>query len=248
TAEEYNLIIGQEVQYQIFALNAWYDARAPIIGLVDYLPTLDPRAGFFFITSIEPVWEMVGTPLPHNFWLSLEPEADLQQVRAEVLELGFPILRWLDPESELESARAAPARRGVFGFLSVGFIASIILTLIIAIIQSTASFQAQSAQLGSLRAMGLGSLTVAVYLIFSQGIAASGGIIGGTMIGFATTLLYLPLLDFSGGLPPYLIRVAWQDIFTVYALFALILFTVIVSTTVLLGRQQLSTIVKLGDS
>jgi hypothetical protein len=103
-------------------------------------------------------------------------------------------------------------------------------------------------QLGSLRAMGLSGVSVGAYMLFSQGIAALGGILGGTGIGFATTLLYLPLLDFSGGLPPYLVRVAWEDIFSVYIVFAGIMFVVIVSTTLLMGREQLSTIVKLGDA
>ena len=58
----------------------------------------------------------------------------------------------------------------------------------------------------------------------------------------------LPLLDFSGGLPPYLVRVAWSNIFLVYAAFAGILFAVTFGTTAFLGRERLSTIVKLGDA
>jgi putative ABC transport system permease protein len=248
TAQEYNLLIGQEVEYQVFALNTWYETTVPIVGLVDFFPTLDPRGGFFLITNLDPIFEAVGTPLPHDLWVSLEPDADVGQVRADVRALGFPILDWHDPESELLIAQAAPARRGVFGFLSVGFVAAIALTIIIAIIQSAASFQTQAMQLGSLRAMGLSGVSVGAYMLFSQGIAALGGILGGTGIGFATTLLYLPLLDFSGGLPPYLVRVAWEDIFSVYIVFAGIMFVVIVSTTLLMGREQLSTIVKLGDA
>jgi len=248
TAQSYNLLVGQELKFQIFALNTWYETSAPIVGVVDYFPTLDPHAGFFMLTNLDPLFELVGTPLPYNFWLSLYADADADTVRAAVRALGYPVLEWKDPQQDLETAQAAPARRGVFGFLSVGFLAAIALTLIIAIIQSAASFQAQSAQLGSLRAMGLGGWSVGAFLIFSQGLAALSGILGGTAIGFGTTLLYLPLLDFSGGLPPYLVRVAWADILLVYAVFAAILFTVILSTSMLLGRQQLSTIVKLGDA
>ena len=246
-AEQYALVVGQTVTLQIFALNAWYETDVPIVGLVDYFPTLDPREGFFALTNLDPIFELVGTALPHDFWLRLEEGADGDAVLAAVQARGFPVLEWLAPSQRLAAAQADPTRRGVLGFLSVGFVSAIVLTLVGSVIQSTASFRTQAVQLGSLRAMGLGSGAVSRYVFLAQGLAAAGGILGGTGIGLATTLLFLPLLDFSGGLPPYLVRVAWGEIALVYSLFALVLFGVTVLTTLLLSRQHVSTLVKLGD-
>ncbi|HLV35782.1 MAG TPA: hypothetical protein VKY59_11735, partial [Spirillospora sp.] len=248
TAVDYNLLIGQEITLQINALNEWYETRVPILGVLNYFPTLNPNEGFFAITNIDPLFELAGTVLPHNVWLSLEADADPQAVRDAVRASGFPVLEWQDPQTALQIAQASPSRRGVLGFLSVGFIASITLTIISAIIQSTASFRAQVTQLGSLRAMGLGGLSVAGYLITLQGMIAGSGILSGTSIGLATTLLFLPLLDFSGGLPPYLVRVAWNDIALVYGVFAGVLLVVTLFITIILGRQSLITVVKLGDA
>jgi putative ABC transport system permease protein len=247
-AAENNLLIGQEITLQINALNEWYETRVPIVGLLNFFPTLDPQQGFFVVTNIDPLFELVGTVLPHNAWLSLEPDADPQAVREAVRASGFPVMEWQDPAAALAVAQASPSRRGVLGFLSVGFVASISLTLISAIVQSTASFQAQTTQLGSLRAMGLGGFSVAMYLMILQGMIAGSGILSGTSIGLATTLLFLPLLDFSGGLPPYLVRVAWNDIALVYTVFAGVMLIVTLCITLLLGRQSLSTVVKLGDA
>ncbi len=248
TAADYNLRINQIITIQIQALGAWYDAKVPILGVLDYFPTLNPKNGFFLIGTLEPIFETVGTTLPYDLWLKLAPDADVEAIRTQALALGYPILEWQDPQTALEIARAEPSRRGVLGFLSVGFVASILLTLVGAIIQSAASFRAQAAQLGSLRAMGLGSLSVGFYLFLLQSLMTGSGVLSGTGIGVATTMLYLPLLDFSGGLPPYLVRVAWGDITLVYAAFAAILFTVTFGTTAFLGRERLSTIVKLGDA
>jgi putative ABC transport system permease protein len=248
TAKKYNLKIGQEITYQVNALNNWYQIKAPIVGLLDFFPTLDPREKFFVVANIEPIWEAVGTELPHDIWLSLAPNAESAVVAAAVREKGFPVVQWIDPASQLHAAQTAPSRRGVLGFLSVGFIASILLTLVGAIIQSAASFRVQAVQLGSLRAMGLGSFAVGIYLIVSQGLAVAGGILGGTLIGALATVLFLPLLDFSGGLPPYLVRVAWNDIFAVYAIFAGVLFSVTLLTTFMLSRERLFTVVKLGET
>jgi len=249
TANQYKLKINQVVTFQVQALGAWYETKAPIVGVFTYFPTLVPANNqFFIISNLEPIWELIGTELPVDVWLALKPGADVDRVKTAVSDLGFPILEWRDPVEELHVAKTSPARRGVLGFLSVGFIASIVLTLVGSIIQNAASFRAQVIQLGSLRAMGLGSASVAVYLIVSQGLAVTSGILSGTGIGAATTLLFLPLLDFSGGLPPYMVRVAWVDILTVYAIFSGVLFVVTLVTTIILGRQSLFTVVKLGDN
>lgn len=247
TAETYNLLVGQEITLQVLVLSSVYETTVPIVGFVDYFPTLDPADGFFLIGNLDPIFELVGTELPHNIWLSISPDADETKLAAEMREMGFPILRWLDPQSALIESQRDPARRGVLGFLSVGFVSSIFLTLVGSVIQSAASFRAQSIQIGSLRAMGLGSWSVGIYMMLAQGIAAIGGVVGGTLIGIATTLLFLPLLDFSGGLPPYLIRVAWDEIFVVYSLFAAMLLMVTLLTTLMLGREHASTLIKLGD-
>ncbi|MEP7293470.1 MAG: hypothetical protein ABI835_16920, partial [Chloroflexota bacterium] len=248
TAVDYNLRIGQEIKMQISALGEWYETTVPIVGVTDFFPTLNPENGFFAITNIDPIFELVGTPLPYDYWLSITAGTDVESVRAQARELGFPVLEWRDPATALREAIASPSRRGVLGFLSIGFIASIVLTLVSAIVQSTSAFWAQSAQLGSLRAMGLGGLSVGMYLVLLQGMAAAAGILSGTSIGVATTLLFLPLLDFSDGLPPYFVRVAWNDIALVYIIFASLLFIVTLTTTLVMSRERLSTVVKLGDA
>ena len=247
TAEENNLALGQELELQINALNEWYDLRVPVVDVFDFFPTLNPTDGFVAITNIDPLFEAVGTDLPFNIWLGIEPGYDPQDVINNIREIGFPILSWEATETAIQAAQSDPSRQGVLGFLSVGFVASITLTLISAIIQSIAAFRTQAVQLGSLRAMGLGSLSVAVYMILLQSLVSLAGIASGTSIGFATTLLYLPVLDFSGGLPPYLVRVSWEEILIVYGIFAAILFAVTLLTSLMLSREQLASVVKLGN-
>jgi putative ABC transport system permease protein len=247
TADDYGLIVGQEIKVEVFALDKWYSMTAPIAGLVDYFPTLDPRQQFFLITNLDPIFEAVGSPLPYDVWLALQPGADPAAVQAAVRQMDFPMLEWRDPASELAAARAAPSRRGVLGFLSVGFIAAVVLTLIQTIIQSAAAFRSQTVQLGALRAMGLSGRAVASYLVLVQIIAAGIGIAGGTVIGVLASRAFLPLFDFSGGLPPYFVQVAWNDITLVYGIFGGVLLGVTLMTTFFLGRESLTALVKLGD-
>ncbi len=244
-----NLKINQEITYQVFAFNQWRQQdKVPIVGIVKYFPTLDPRTEPFIITNLEPLFELATTYLQYDAWMALKPGANPDAVIAKATEMGYPVVTSKVTSEILRAAETAPARRGVLGFLSVGFIASIVLTLVGNIVQSAASFRAQAVQLGTLRAMGMGGASVAEYLILSQGLAVVSGIGGGTGIGALTTLLFLPLLDFSGGLPPYQVRVSWTDILTVYVVFASVLIFVTLLMTILLGRQRLSSMVKLGEA
>ncbi|MBK8031353.1 MAG: hypothetical protein IPK17_18045 [Chloroflexi bacterium] len=248
-AHAHNLAVGGALTVQINALNTWAEITVPIIGLVDYFPTLDPTATttFFGLMSLDVVFETVGSELPYEYWLAVTADADRDAVREQAAALGYPILDWRDPERELQTALLAPLRRGVLGFLSVGFLAAVGLTLIGAVIQNAATFRAQATQLGMLRAMGFGRAAASTYIFTVQGLAAFGAVGGGTLIGVATTLLYLPILDFSGGLPPYFVRVAWGEITLVYAVFSGGLLLVILTTTLTLSRASLSAVIKLGD-
>ncbi len=249
TAEEYGIAIGQEVRYQVQALGEWQsEIRATVVGYIEYFPTIDPvDYEFFLLTGIQPIFEVSGTPLPFNVWLSLSEGTTVAEAQAAIREIEFPVLRYEEPQALLEEAQAEPARRGVLGFLSVGFVASIVLTLIGSVIQSTASFSAQSSQLGSLRAMGMSGFSLRFYILVLQGLIAVSGVGSGTLIGTGTTLLFLPQLDFSGGLPPYIVRVAWDEIALVYIVFGAVLLFVALFLSLVLSRQQLSRVVKLGN-
>ncbi len=248
-AESLNIQIGQEIGFELSALDQWFSLRVPVVGIVDYFPTLDPAAeGFFAIANLDPLFELAGTPLPHEFWVDVAADADPAAVREAVFASGFPALRALTPNQALDAARAEPARRGVLGFLSVGFVAAVALTLIATLIQITASFRAQAAQLGALRAMGLSGRAVGGYVVMLQGLLAVSGIAAGTSIGLAASLSYLPLLDFSGGLPPYLVRIGWTEIAQVYAAFAGILLVMTALTTIMIARARLTTVLRLGEA
>ncbi len=247
TARNYNLVVGQQVTLQVNALESTYETTVPILGIIDYFPTKDPADGFFAITNIDPLFELVGTELPHDLWLNLADDANVATIQRDVYALGYPVLTWLNPAEALYETQTQPARRGVLGFLSIGFIASIFLTLISNLIQMVSSFRAQAVQLGALRAMGLRGISTLIYSMATQGTATLSGVLAGTGIGVGTTLLFLPLLDFSGGLPPYLIRVAWDDITLVYAVFAAALLGITFMTTLVMSRQQMTELVKLGD-
>ncbi|MAU09155.1 MAG: hypothetical protein CL607_04985 [Anaerolineaceae bacterium] len=248
-ADQYHITVGDEVNYQITVLGEWQsEIRAVVVGLIDYFPTVDPSAqGFYLITSLQPLFEIAGTPLPFDVWINVAEGYTVDQAEQAITALNFPVLRYTDPGTQLALAQAEPGRRGVLGFLSVGFVAAIVLTLISAIIQSTASLQAQAAQLGSLRAMGMSSFSVRLYVLLLQSLIAFSGVGSGTLIGLGTTILFLPMFDFSGGLPPYQLRLAWDEILLVYGLFGAVLLIVALIMALVLTRQQLSRAVKLGS-
>ena len=98
-------------------------------------------------------------------WLDTEEAIDPEQLASSLDDLGYRILAIEDAHSELAEEQARPARVGLFGFLSVGFIAVAMLSVLALVIYSALSFRQRFIQLGILRAMGLSTSQ----LVFSLG-------------------------------------------------------------------------------
>jgi putative ABC transport system permease protein len=249
TAMQYGLALGQALTLEVQALNVWYAMQVRVVDVVDYFPTITPSAnGFFAITNLTPIFETVGTPLPFNVWLGLQPGINRMALQTTIREQGFPVISYRDSEAALRLAQADAGRRGVFGFLSVGFIASVLLTLIAVGVQNAATYRVQARQLGMLQSLGLSRAASYRCLLLLQILPSGSSLLSGAAIGAGMTLLYLPLLDFSAGAPPYLVRLAWDDILPVVLGFGGAFALLTWLSALLLGRQQLISILRLGES
>ena len=78
------------------------------------------------------------------------------------------------------------------------------------------------------------------------------GMLGGTLIGVSASVLFIPFLQVRGGAnpltPPFLVRIAWDQIAIIYLVFGGILVGAVVLTLFLLRRMQLFQAVKLGEA
>ena len=167
-------------------------------------------------------------------------------------DLGLtPFDRGYAPEA-ITAEQARPERQGVFGLLSIGFVAAAFLTALGFLFYAALSFQRRFVELGMLRAIGLSTRQLAGLLACEQVLIVGVGMLAGTLIGVSASVLFIPFLQVRGGkhpqTPPFLVQIAWGQIQIIYLVFGTVLALAVVVTLALLRRMQLFEAIKLGEA
>jgi putative ABC transport system permease protein len=221
-----------------------------IAGLVDYFPTLYADNGPFVIGNLDYSFEEQGRPYPYEVWMDLEPGARLDAIKAAAF--GYELHLRDTPAALMEADQLRPERQGLFGLLSVGFLAAVLVTTIGFLAQTLLSFQRRMAEIGVLRAIGMSTGQLARLLICEQTLVIGIGCAIGTALGVLTSRLFTPFLQVRTGTfpdtPPFLPQIAWDQIALFYAAAAGVLLCTTGATLALLWRMRLFEALKLGET
>jgi putative ABC transport system permease protein len=222
-----------------------------LVGPLDLFPTLYPQDGPFFVGNLDYIYEGMGGTFPYDVWLATDPAVPGDQVVAGVRDLGLDIAAAADAHAIVATEQARPERQGLFGLLSAGFLASAALTVLGFLVYAVVSFQRRFIELGMLRALGLSVAQMAGYLAGEQAmlILVGGGL--GSALGIWASTLFIPYLqvgaDKAARVPPFVVQIAWDQLWTIYAVFAAMFVVAVAVLVVLLVRIKVFEAVKLGE-
>ena len=167
-------------------------------------------------------------------------------------ELGFNVMRTYDARQRIDEEQLSPERQGVFGLLSVGFVASAFLTVLGFLIYSYISFTQRFIELGVLRAIGLSVGQMAVFLIAEQLTLIATGALAGTGLGVLVSDLFIPFFQVRAGehpfTPPFVVQIAWNEIAYIYAVFGAMFVAGVIVLLFSLRRIRIFEAVKLGET
>jgi putative ABC transport system permease protein len=173
-----------------------YEDKTTIIGNLDYLT--------FFI----------GMPLPHDIWVKLDGSTSGEDLLTSVKTLGIQTTRENDAQALIQKEQAKFERVGVFGTLSTGFIAAVVMAAMGLLIYTYASLQSRLRRFTILRAVGLQRRQISTQVVMEYLFLTSFGAIAGSVIGASASNLFVPLFRVTGekAVPlPTLIPVIAQD-------------------------------------
>lgn len=249
---QHSLSIGDTVQVNIDIYNQRVEMPMKIVGGFDLFPTWYPQDGPLFVGNLDYFFEQAAAQYPYYVWLSTKPGVDLDQITARVRNLG---LRTLEPDAALINIvqeQRRPERQGLFGLLSIGFGAAALLTVLGFILYTLFSFRQRFIELGILRAVGLSSGQVAIYLAWELAFLILMGLLVGTILGVWSSQLYIPYLqvgtEASAQIPSFLVEIAWPAMLRIYTLFSLLFFAALIVLVTLLLRMKIFQAVKLGET
>jgi len=249
---QHALQIGDTIQVEVDAFEEQTQIQLKVVGGFDLFPTWYPEDGPLFVGNLDYFFEQVGGQYPHNVWLRVEPETDYLEI-TEAMRLSE--LQVLSPDVPLTSIieeQQNPERQGLFGLLSVGFGAAALLTVLGFFLYAFFSFRQRFIELGVLRALGLSSGQMAVFLAWELAFLILGGLVIGTFLGSWASQLFIPFLqvgaDVTARVPSFLVEIAWPAIFQIYLLFGLLFIVALIGLVLLLLRMKIFQAIKLGET
>jgi putative ABC transport system permease protein len=247
----HGLMAGDPLRLTVSTEGEAHEIVFTIVGSLKLFPTLYPQDGPFFVANLDTVHEGMGGVFPYNVWLTSDPHVPGEDILSGVRKLGLTVVTAFDTRSTILAEQTRPERQGLFGLLSVGFLAAAALTVLGFLVYAVGSFQRRFIELGMLRAVGLSALQMAGYLAGEQALLILTGAGLGTGLGVWASSLFIPYFqvgaDKTARVPPFVVHIAWSELGTIYAVFGT-MFVVAVSVLILLLlRMRIFEAVKLGE-
>jgi putative ABC transport system permease protein len=228
------------------------EVRFKIVAAVDLWPGYYPQNGPIIVANLNHIFDEMGGQYPYDVWINRAPDAKVGDIVSGVRGMGIAVVDARDAATLIAEEQAQPRRQGLFGLLSVGFIAAGALTLLGFLLSALLSARRRAIDLGVLRALGMSGFQVAVELIIEQVLLVLAGVGAGTGIGLLAARLVVPLLQVGAGPHPgtpfYPPQIAWEQVSLIYLVFAAALLLTLFALSVTLGRMKLFQAVKLGDA
>lgn len=242
---------GDPLRLTIDVLGERVELTMVVVGALDYFPTLYPENGPFFVGNLTTLFTHLGGLYPYDVWLATEPGSTEAIVRA-LNARGVPVISTWDARARILAEQQRPQRQGLFGLLTLGFLAAGLLTVAGLALHALLAFRERTVELGVLRAIGFSVDQMRRYLAGTQLTLLVLGLAAGTALGIATGRLFIPFLQVDAGLhpntPPFVPQTAWSEIALVYALFAAAAALTIGVTLLLLRRMRLYEAIKMGET
>jgi putative ABC transport system permease protein len=246
-----SLAVGDPLRLTIGVAGDFQEIEFIVAGPLGLFPTLYPQDGPFFVGSLEYVYERMGGTYPYDVWLSTVPGTPGQEIVDGISDLGIAVAAAFDAPEAIAAEQTRPERQGLFGLLSVGFLAAAVLTVLGFLIYAIVSFQRRFIELGTLRALGLSVGQMAGYLVSEQAFLILTAGVMGTGLGIWASTLFIPYLQVGTDkfdlIPPFAVQIAWEQLWTIYAVFGAMFVIAVVVLVVLLIRIKIFEAVKLGE-
>ena len=227
------LLEGQTTKLTISINYGSFEHEFLIVGSYDYFPTAYPEDTEVFVGNLDYVFEQVGDESLHQIWMKTRADAVPETIEESVKGLGVYPIRIRDARALLTLDEERVERIGLYGILSVGFLASTLLASLGLLVYTYASLQGRLQQISVMRAVGLKTkLVLAMVGVEYLGVILFG-VLWGVVIGIATAWLFVPFFRVSGdpifALPPFVRHIAWVQIGILALIFG----------TALLGSQSI---------
>ena len=223
-----------------------------IAGTYDYFPTVFQTQddGVTFIGNMDNISNLLGITVPHRLWFKLKPDAVGTEIVKAVASAGsMRVLGTYDTREEIITAESQSERVGIYGTLTMSFLATAVMAILGLLIYSYASLRERVYHLAMLLSMGIERGQMMAQVVLEYAFLSIFGVTAGAGIGVATSLLFVPFFRFTGEkgaipLPPLLPIIAWPQVYLLTGIFTAIVVVAQIITITLSIRQRIAQLLK----
>lgn len=219
-----------------------------IVGSYQYFPTVYDDT-LTIIGNIDSFSTLTGFTPSYDLWMRLQPGTDAKTLQKNISDkLHIKLSNIRDTGALISTEQDRLERIGIFGTLTVSFLATALMAVLGLLIYSYASLHERAYRLAVLNAVGLSRWQILAQVVAEYAFLALFGSATGALIGISAARLFIPFFRYTGEkgipLPPLIPIVSGDQFIKLSIIFALAIITVEVITITSILRNQLVQILK----
>lgn len=188
---------------------------------------------------------------PYEVWIKKAEGATDKQINDDIIEKDLDLMFIEYADQELVKMKNDAMIQGMNGTLTLGFIASMLISLLGFLIYWIISIHNRTLQFGILRAMGMSLARVIGMLACEQLLVSGAAILIGIIVGGLTGDIFIPLLQIvysaAEQVPPFRIIAYGEDYIKIYAVIGLMITVGFMTLWRIIARIRIDQAVKLGE-
>ncbi|MBX3051419.1 MAG: ABC transporter permease [Caldilineaceae bacterium] len=220
-----------------------------VVGVYHLFPTTEEEENAV-IGNLDYLSLLGGAVFPHNIWLRTSGDVDSKELMRSMQQIGIDAPNWKESRAIIAAEKAKTERIGIFGTLTVGFLAAALMALLALLVHSYASLQERLFQFGVLRAIGALRQQLVAQLSIEYSLLVLYGTVAGSLIGAYTSELFTPFFRSASQskvmLPPLRPIIAQDEIFRLTLIFAVVIILVELLATAQAMQRRLFEIMRMG--
>lgn len=243
--------IGDRIAVTLVVDDVEQETRMRIIGIVTGWPGEYADDHPFVVTNLAFISDEIGFVPPSDVWARRDTTISLDELYVAARAAAIPILDIIDLDLARLQEFTRPERQGLFGMLSVGFVAATGLSIMAIFVSALATLRQRSVELGMLQAMGMPLQSARRVIIIEQSVVTGSGIVCGLLAAIATANTILPFI--KAGVAPHpdipsnQPITAWGTLSTMVIIYAIALIGTALLAFNTVQRLRIADAVKLGD-
>lgn len=244
------LTIGDEINLDmVLASLDSYKLRFEIVDVYDYFPTVYSSKPAVILDASY-LNSQIGGSFPGNVWLRLAPDADTELILSMVEKMGVVPSAARDLRAIIDTDQSRLEHVGMFGLLSISFVAGAILAGIGILVYCLSALMERAQRFAIMRAMGMRRREVIGTVLLEYVITLAYSVAMGIGLGILASTLYVayfPVTDSPGiPIPPFTSYIDWQRASWMSIAVSIALILIVGGIVIRVARARIFEILRMG--